>query len=153
MGIINRMLKMNNKLKFNNYMLIAEKMAKKQAMQQYILNKKGSQSFEEFIKNFDFGKDAEIPVGCVIVDDKTGKVLAKSCNQTRQKNNPLYHAEMICINRALSKLKINRLTGCSLYVTMEPCMMCFGAIKLARINKIYIGATSTKHIVGKIHKK
>ena len=150
MGIINRMLKMNNELKFNNYMRIAEKMAKKQAIQQYILNKKGFKSFEEFIKHFDFGKDAEIPVGCVIVDDKTGKVLAKSCNQTRKKNNPLYHAEMICINRALSKLNTNRLTGCSLYVTMEPCMMCLGAIKLARINKIYIGAKSTKNNIREI---
>ena len=140
------MLTMNNKLKFNNYMRIAEKMAKKQAMQQYISNKNNSQSFEEFVKNFDFGKDAEIPVGCVIVDNKTGKVLAKSCNQTRKKNNPLLHAEMICIHRALSKLKTNRLTGCSLYVTLEPCMMCLGAIKLARINKIYIGANSTNNV-------
>ena len=135
---------MNNKLKFNNYMKIAEKMAKRQAIQQYISNKKNSQSFEEFIKHFDLGKDVELPVGWAIVEDKTGKVLGNSCNQTRKKNNPLYHAEMICLHRALSKLKTNHLTGCSLYVTVAPCMMCRGAIKLARINKIYIGANSTK---------
>lgn len=94
-------------------------------------------------------KECEIPVGCVIVDDMSGKILAKSCNKTRKTNNPLQHAEIICINKALKKIKNNRLSHCSMYITLEPCKMCAGAISLAKVDKLYIGCLSSKtgHIV------
>ena len=86
----------------------------------------------------------EIPVGCVIVDNKTGDIIAKSNNKTIKTNNPIQHAEIICINKALKKLNKNRLTQCSMYVTLEPCCMCAGAISLAKIDKLYIGCLSEK---------
>ena len=89
-------------------------------------------------------KKSEIPVGCVIVDDDTGKILAKSCNKTREKNNPTQHAEIICINRALKKINKDRLNNCSMYVTLEPCGMCAGAIALSKVDKLYIGCLSKK---------
>ena len=110
---------------FNKYMKIAIDVAKKQ-------NKNKPKNKQE------------IPVGCVIVDNLTNKIVAKSCNKTISKNNPLMHAEIICINKALKKLQTNRLTNCSMYITLEPCCMCSGAICLAKISKIYIGCTSEK---------
>ena len=110
---------------FNNYMQIAIDIAKKQN------------------KNIDRDKH-EIPIGCVIVDNTTGKIVAKSSNKTISKNNPTFHSEIICINNALKKLKTNRLENCSMYVTLEPCCMCAGAIILAKIGKIYIGCMSEK---------
>ena len=89
-------------------------------------------------------KKSEIPVGCVIIDNKTGKILAKSCNKTIKLNNPTQHAEIICINRALKKSSQSRLNGCSMYVTLEPCGMCAGAIALAKVGKLYIGCLSKK---------
>ena len=86
----------------------------------------------------------EIPIGCVIVDNKTNKIVAKSCNQTIKSNNPTKHAEIICIEKALKKLKTNRLTGCSMYITLEPCAMCAMAIALAKIERLYIGCLSEK---------
>ena len=82
------------------------------------------------------GKD--IPIGAVIVKD--GEIIAKAVNQREKRQNAIYHAEMLAIRRACRKLKNWRLTGCEIYVTLEPCPMCASAILQARIEKIYYGA-------------
>jgi tRNA(adenine34) deaminase len=88
-------------------------------------------------------KKGEIPVGAVIV--REGKIIARAHNQNRAKNNPIKHAEIICIEKSVKKLNNERLTGCELYVTKEPCVMCAGAIVHARIKTIYIGAKDQKY--------
>lgn len=80
-------------------------------------------------------KKGDVPVGAVIV--KNGKIIAKAHNLKEKKHNPLMHAEIIAINKASRKLKRWRLDDCELYVTMEPCMMCTGAIIQSRIKKVY----------------
>ncbi len=84
----------------------------------------------------------EIPVGAVIVKD--GAVIASARNENREKNNPLLHAEIIAIEKACAALMNERLTGCDLYVTKEPCAMCAGAIVHARIRKLFIGASDSR---------
>ena len=86
----------------------------------------------------------EVPVGCVIVKD--GKVIAKGYNQRERKRNCLWHAEIVALHRACRKLKSWRLNGCEMYVTLEPCQMCMGAIVNARLQKVYIGAQSTTNL-------
>lgn len=80
-------------------------------------------------------KKGDVPVGAVIV--KNGKIIAKAHNLKEKKHNPLMHAEIIAINKASKRLKRWRLDDCELYVTMEPCMMCTGAIIQSRIKKVY----------------
>ena len=80
----------------------------------------------------------EIPVGCVIVKD--GKIIFKSRNSIQKNSNPICHAEILCINGALKKLNQKYLYNCDLYVTLEPCPMCMGAIMASRIARVYIGA-------------
>ena len=80
----------------------------------------------------------EIPVGAVIVQN--GEVIARGHNLTVEKDNILAHAEFLVIEEALHKLSKRRLSGCSLYVTLEPCAMCAGAILLARPDRVYFGA-------------
>lgn len=82
----------------------------------------------------------EVPVGAVIVCD--GKVISKAYNKKVSTNNVCAHAEMIAIRKASLKLNDWRLNGCELYVTLEPCPMCAGAIEQSRIDKVYIGARS-----------
>lgn len=84
----------------------------------------------------------EIPVGCVIVCEN--KIIAEAFNQRNCKNNVLFHAEIIAINEACSKLNSWRLENCILYVTVEPCAMCAGAILQARIPKIIFGCKNKK---------
>ena len=84
----------------------------------------------------------EVPVGAVIV--KNGKILSKACNERETRRNPLAHAEIIAINKAAKKLKSWRLTGCTLYVSLEPCPMCAGAIINARIDEVVFGAYDKK---------
>lgn len=79
----------------------------------------------------------EVPVGAVIVKDD--KIIASAYNQKEEKNSPIRHAEIIAIEKACKKLKNWRLNDCDIYVTLEPCPMCTGAIINARIRKIYIG--------------
>ncbi len=86
-------------------------------------------------------KHGEVPIGCVIV--RHGKVIAKGYNQREHKQNCLWHAEIVALNRACRKLKSWRLSDCEMYVTLEPCQMCMGAIINARLSKVYIGAKST----------
>ena len=84
-----------------------------------------------------FKKD-EVPVGAVIVKDD--KIISEAYNMRNRKKNVLYHAEIIAINKACKKLKDFRLNGCTMYVNLEPCAMCAGAILNARIDKVVFGA-------------
>ena len=80
----------------------------------------------------------EVPVGAIIV--KEDKIIARGHNLRETKKNVLAHAEILCINKACKKLKSWRLEECEMYVTLYPCQMCLGAIKQARIKKVYFGA-------------
>ena len=84
----------------------------------------------------------EVPVGCVIVKD--GQVIARAHNLKETKNDTTKHAEIIAIQRASKKLNSWRLNGCQMYVTLEPCSMCAGALIQSRIDKVYIGAMDYK---------
>ena len=87
-------------------------------------------------------KHGEVPIGAVVVKD--GKIISRGYNQREKKQNALLHAEIIAIQNACKKLHSWRLDGCTLYVTLEPCPMCAGAILNSRINKVYIGALDEK---------
>lgn len=84
----------------------------------------------------------EVPVGAVIVKD--GKIIARGENARERKKNALSHAEIIAINKACKKLGGWRLVGCTLYVTLEPCPMCAGAIINSRIECVVYGAKDEK---------
>ncbi len=84
----------------------------------------------------------ETPVGAVVVRD--GLVLAEAGNETRERNDPTAHAEMLTIRAACAALGSERLNGCDLYVTLEPCAMCAAAVSFARIRRLYFGATDPK---------
>ena len=88
-------------------------------------------------------KAGEVPVGAVLVG-KDGNILAQTRNQMRALNDPTAHAEILAIRTACEKLGNERLMGCSLYVTLEPCPMCAGAIAEARIAKLFYGAADIK---------
>ena len=83
----------------------------------------------------------EVPIGAVIVKD--GKIVARGRNSREKSQNALKHAEIIAINKACKRLKSWRLDGCEIYVTLEPCPMCAGAIANARISKVVYGAKET----------
>lgn len=84
----------------------------------------------------------EVPIGCVIVCD--GKIIARGYNRRKADHSTLAHAEIIAIKKACKVLGDWRLEGCSMYVTLEPCQMCAGALVQARIDKVYIGAMNPK---------
>lgn len=84
----------------------------------------------------------EVPVGAVLVRD--GKVLAQDGNRTLELNDPTAHAEVLVIRAACKALASQRLPECDLYVTLEPCPMCAGAISFARIRRLYYGAGDIK---------
>lgn len=84
----------------------------------------------------------EVPVGAVIVKD--GMVISKAHNLKEKNNDPLGHAEILCIRKASKKLDNWYLKDCELYVTLEPCVMCCGAIINSRIKKVYFGARDIK---------
>ncbi len=86
----------------------------------------------------------EVPVGAVIVDPAGGAVVARAGNETRALNDPTAHAEILAIRRAAATLGAERLSGCDLYVTLEPCAMCAGAISFARLRRLYYGAGDPK---------
>ncbi len=86
--------------------------------------------------------EGEVPIGAVIVKDN--EVIAKGYNLTERLQDPTAHAEMIAITAAAEKLKSRRLLNCTLYVTVEPCPMCAGAINLARIPRLVYGADDPK---------
>jgi tRNA(adenine34) deaminase len=84
----------------------------------------------------------EVPVGAVIVAD--GIVIARAGNRTLTDKDPTAHAELVTIRAAAAALGSERLTQCDLYVTLEPCTMCAGAISFARLRRLYYGAADPK---------
>ncbi len=84
----------------------------------------------------------EVPVGAVVVKD--GQVIASNGNRPRAAHDPTAHAEILAIRGACQALSDERLTGCDLYVTLEPCTMCAAAISFARIRRLYFGASDPK---------
>lgn len=84
----------------------------------------------------------EVPIGAVIVKD--GKIIARAYNLRETKKNACAHAEILAIQKACKKLDAWRLNECDMYVTIEPCAMCAGAIMNARIRKLYVGAKEPK---------
>ena len=87
-------------------------------------------------------KKKEVPIGAIIVKD--GKIIAKAHNMREKKKQACAHAEILAIQKACKKLKAWRLEDCEMYVTLEPCPMCAGAIVNARIKKVYFGAYEPK---------
>jgi tRNA(adenine34) deaminase len=85
----------------------------------------------------------EVPIGAVVVDSG-GEVLARAGNRTLGLHDPTAHAELLAIRAACAKLGSERLSGCDLYVTLEPCAMCAAAISFARIRRLYFGAGDPK---------
>ncbi|TLS35023.1 tRNA adenosine(34) deaminase TadA [Pseudalkalibacillus caeni] len=84
----------------------------------------------------------EVPIGAVIVKD--GKVIASAYNMRESEQRSISHAELLAIDKACATLGTWRLTGCTLYVTLEPCAMCSGAIVLSRIDRVVYGASDPK---------
>ncbi len=84
----------------------------------------------------------EVPVGCVIV--RKGEVIARAGNRTLAEHDPTAHCEMVAIRAAAQALGSERLIDCDLYVTLEPCAMCAGALSLARVRRLYYAAADPK---------
>lgn len=84
----------------------------------------------------------EVPVGAAIMRD--GRLLARAGNRTRALNDPTAHAETLAIRMACAAVQDERLTGADLYVTLEPCVLCVGAISFARIRRLYFAASDPK---------
>jgi len=84
----------------------------------------------------------EVPIGAVVM--RGDQVIAAAHNETIARSNPTYHAEFLAIERALEALETDRLTDCTLYVTLEPCAQCAGAIVLAKVGKLVFGAYDEK---------
>ena len=97
---------------------------------------------EAYIEAQAAAAEGEVPIGAVIVRD--GEIIARAHNRTEQDKDPTAHAEMLAIREAAAVLGGWRLTGCSMFVTAEPCSMCAGAIVWARIEKLYIGTMDPK---------
>jgi tRNA(adenine34) deaminase len=87
-------------------------------------------------------KSGEVPIGCVIV--RENQVIASAGNRTLTDRDPTAHAEILALREAARLTGSERLTDCDLYVTLEPCTMCAGAISFARIRRLYYGATDPK---------
>lgn len=104
-------------------------------MNEYFMEK----AFKEAEKAY---KKGEVPVGAVIV--KNGKIIGKGYNKKEKTKNALMHAELIAIKNACKKNKDWRLNDCVMYVTLEPCLMCMGAIVESRITNIYCGVKNAK---------
>lgn len=96
-------------------------------------------------------KNDEVPIGAII--EQNGKIIARAYNTTNKSQNAINHAEILAISRACKKLKSWRLEDCNIYVTLEPCPMCAGAILNARIKNLYFGAydkTSKSNLLNQI---
>ena len=89
-------------------------------------------AYNEALKAY---KKGDVPIGAIII--KNNKVIAKSYNKKEKNNNAILHAELDVINKACKRLKTWHLEECILYTTLEPCLMCMGAIVQSRINEIY----------------
>ena len=101
-------------------------------MEKYML-----EALKEANKAFELG---EVPIGAVIVKD--GKIISRAFNKKESSNLATSHAEILAINKACKKLNNWRLLDCTLYVTVEPCLMCCGAIIQSRIKKVVYGTTN-----------
>lgn len=88
-------------------------------------------------------KKGELPIGCIILDEKN-KVIAIAHNTVTNDLDPLGHAEINAIRKACKQIKKDRLINCSIYVTLEPCIMCASAISRAKIKRLYFGADDFK---------
>ena len=88
------------------------------------------------------GKAGEVPVGCVVV--RNDEVIATAANRTLTDYDPTAHAEIVALREAAKKIGSERLVDCDLYVTLEPCTMCAGAISFARVRRLYYGAADPK---------
>lgn len=97
------------------------------------------EALKEARKSYDKG---EIPVGAVVVKD--GIIISRAHNLKETKNDCTNHAELLAIKKASKKLNSWRLTGCTMYVTLEPCSMCTGALILSRIDRVVIGTMDEK---------
>lgn len=97
------------------------------------------EAYKEALKAY---KKDEVPVGCVIVYNN--KIIARAHNIKEKTKNALNHAELICIKKASKKLKSWRLDECVMYVTLEPCPMCTGALIQSRMKKVFYGAKEPK---------
>jgi len=98
-----------------------------------------SEALKEAKKGY---KNNEVPVGALIVKD--GKVIARAYSKVKALKDPTAHAEILAIRKAAKKIKNERLNGCSIYVTLEPCAMCAGALVLARVDNLFYGAAEPK---------
>lgn len=87
-------------------------------------------------------ENGDVPIGAVIVKD--GQIIGKGYNQREQLNDPTAHAEMIALTAAATAVESWRLDGCTIYVTLEPCPMCAGALVLARIDRLVYGCDDPK---------
>ena len=103
------------------------------------MNRFMNEAYKEAKKAF---AEDEVPVGCVIVKDD--RIIARAHNRKEKRNCALYHAEIECIKKATRKLDNWNLKGCDMYVTLEPCMMCTGAIVNSRIDRIFFGCRDPK---------
>ena len=92
---------------------------------------------------FSAGENGEIPVAAAVFIPEEKKIIAMASNRTEQDNDPTAHAEILAVREACRILKAPRLPKCDIYVTLEPCPMCAGAIANARIDKVYYGADET----------
>lgn len=88
-------------------------------------------------------KKGDVPVGAVVVKD--GKVVAKAKNEKEKRHSAVFHAEMLALIKSGKKLGSWNLSGCEIYVTKQPCLMCYGAILSSRIDAIYFGAFDKKY--------
>lgn len=86
--------------------------------------------------------EGELPIGCVIV--RNGEIIARAHNEREQSGDPTAHAEALALRRAGTALRSWRLVGCTLYVTLEPCPMCAGAISQSRVDRLVYGAPDPK---------
>jgi tRNA(adenine34) deaminase len=89
-------------------------------------------------------REGEVPVGAVLVDGLSGEVLARDHNRVEALKDPTAHAELLVLQTAARRLGEKRLAQADLYVTLEPCAMCAGAIALARVRRLYFGAYDPK---------
>ena len=96
-------------------------------------------AYKEAEKAFE---EDEVPIGCVII--RNDKVIARAHNRKVRKDCAVFHAEIECIRKACKKLDNWNLKGCDIYVTLEPCLMCTGALINSRIDKIYFGCRDPK---------
>ncbi|MBO7697923.1 MAG: nucleoside deaminase [Erysipelotrichaceae bacterium] len=103
------------------------------------MNRFMNEAYKEAKKAF---AEDEVPVGCVIVKDDS--IIARAHNRKEKRNCALYHAEIECIKKTTRKLDNWNLKGCDMYVTLEPCMMCTGAIVNSRIDRIFFGCRDPK---------